>query len=362
MSLRKKGFTILFVMLFLLTSGCMAEEGIAAFAKEDPVNTNADLQRIIEESLKNGETEISFETTELEKEDLDELNKSQDGYYGTVKSYEITIMDLLGISKVTLNCEISDNYYVERALLHGEEIPEDRTQAKELLKACEVLLPEIEEEKTEYDREQRIHDLLVEDTKYGFRKGDEGDGSAAYSSYGALVENTAVCNGYAQAMKLLCDLSGLECRMVVGKADGENHAWNLVKLDDSWYHVDVTWDDPKPDDPDRVFYHYFNVDDDMIAIDHTWDADAYPKADSEAYNYYVLNDLTCSNYEEFQDLCEVILSEEGADSFQIQVKDYDEDTYSEDHLQFLFHLTDKNNMNIQTVGKAPCVTIYLRFS
>lgn len=59
--------------------------------------------------------------------------------------------------------------------------------------------------------------------------------------YGALVLKKAVCNGYAEGMKLLCDLSGVTCKMISGTADGEKHAWNLIKLDKEWYHADLTW-------------------------------------------------------------------------------------------------------------------------
>jgi hypothetical protein len=361
--LKKKVFVLFLAVILILVTGCGGEGGIDAFAKEDSVNTREELYKLVEEALKNGETEISFETTELDQDDLDELNKSQDGYYGTVDSYNIMVNDLFDTSSVTLYCEISDNYYVENALLYGEEIPKGRSKAKKLKKTCEEILPEIlGDEDTEYGCEKRIHDYMVRNVKYGYKKDDKGEDSKAYSSYGALVDKKAVCNGYAQAMKLLCDLSGIECSMIVGKADGENHAWNLVKLDDSWYHVDATWDDPTPDDPERIFYHYFNTTDDMIALDHEWNGDIYPAADNEDYNYFVMNDLVCSNYEEFRDLCEYIFSEEQPDTLQIQVLDYNDDTYSDENLEFLFRLADRDHMDIQTVGTAPCVTLYIRFS
>ena len=66
---------------------------------------------------------------------------------------------------------------------------------------------------------------------------------------GALIKNKVVCEGYAKAFKYLLDSLKIECILVSGTAinssgESESHMWNYVKLDDKWYAVDVTWDDP----------------------------------------------------------------------------------------------------------------------
>ncbi len=95
---------------------------------------------------------------------------------------------------------------------------------------------------TLYEKVKSIHDYVCELTTY-----DSG-GRYVYSAYGSLVDNRAVCEGYAEAFKLLCDKSGIECILVSGKGKNdsatENHMWNYVKMDDGkWYAVDTTWDD-----------------------------------------------------------------------------------------------------------------------
>ena len=56
-----------------------------------------------------------------------------------------------------------------------------------------------------------------------------------------------VCEGYARCYKVLMDKAGIPTEVVSGKnrtdEDLSSHAWNLVNLDGTWYHVDVTWDD-----------------------------------------------------------------------------------------------------------------------
>ncbi len=98
---------------------------------------------------------------------------------------------------------------------------------------------------TLYEQALSLHDLLCEAVgAYGCPGGQWGGQSA----YEAIVNKLAVCNGYATAYKLLCDLKGIPCHIVYGySVDGtkqESHAWNVIKLDDGqWYEVDVTWDD-----------------------------------------------------------------------------------------------------------------------
>lgn len=53
-----------------------------------------------------------------------------------------------------------------------------------------------------------------------------------------------VCEAYSRALKVLCDACGIPCVLVDGLGDGGAHMWNSVCIDDKWYAVDVTWNDP----------------------------------------------------------------------------------------------------------------------
>lgn len=67
---------------------------------------------------------------------------------------------------------------------------------------------------------------------------DSGKGRLAATAYGALVENTANSQGVAIAYKALCGLLELECAVVEGKLADTVHYWDMVKLEDNWYHID----------------------------------------------------------------------------------------------------------------------------
>jgi len=61
----------------------------------------------------------------------------------------------------------------------------------------------------------------------------------AATAFGALVNGSAVGEGFAMAFKALCDELGFDCRVVLGYLDGRVHAWNIVLLYGDYYHIDV---------------------------------------------------------------------------------------------------------------------------
>ncbi len=111
-----------------------------------------------------------------------------------------------------------------------------------------------------YEKELYIHDRICEKASY-----EVTDDPLIYTAYGALVTGRAVCEGYSRAMQLVCDKVGIPCVLVYGDASGEGHMWNLVSINDEWYHLDVTWDDTD----DKIYRTYFNVCDSEILESHT---------------------------------------------------------------------------------------------
>ncbi len=99
---------------------------------------------------------------------------------------------------------------------------------------------------TDEEKIKRIHDWMVNEINYA-EEDNQNDNS--YDVYGGLLEKNAVCEGYARTFKLLMDHLNIPCLLVAGTATNSNgqtesHAWNMVSLGDTWYAIDVTWDDP----------------------------------------------------------------------------------------------------------------------
>lgn len=95
-----------------------------------------------------------------------------------------------------------------------------------------------------------IHDYLVLNCTYDTRVTTNSAPHDSFTAYGALVNRTAVCQGYAAAFQLLTQKLGISG--IVVQSTAMNHAWNMVFYNDQWYHVDVTWDDPVPDQAGKV--------------------------------------------------------------------------------------------------------------
>ena len=84
-----------------------------------------------------------------------------------------------------------------------------------------------------------LHDYLADRYAYDTRR--ESSNADAYSF---LRDGVGVCQAYALAFMALARGAGLEADFVASAA--MDHAWNHVRVDGVWYHVDVTRDDPIP--------------------------------------------------------------------------------------------------------------------
>jgi len=62
--------------------------------------------------------------------------------------------------------------------------------------------------------------------------------------YGVLLEGRGTAFGMSATFYQLCRAESLPCYIVIGTKNGAAHAWNLVFLENSWYHIDLTGEDP----------------------------------------------------------------------------------------------------------------------
>ena len=137
---------------------------------------------------------------------------------------------------------------------------EKRNELKATLDAvCQKVMTETQKLKTEYEKEKYINDYLCDTVAY------TESGKFVNTSYGALVEGSALCEGYSRAFKLLCNNAGIECSLIVGQSQGEGHMWNRVNIDKKLSYVDVTWNDRT----EFKTYTYFNITEEQLLFDHT---------------------------------------------------------------------------------------------
>ncbi|ASZ16097.1 MULTISPECIES: S-layer homology domain-containing protein [Bacillus] len=154
---------------------------------------------------------------------------------------------------------------------------ETKEQTEYVMKQAKAIVSSITQVgMDDHEKVKAIHDYVVKHVSYD-------TSYKAYTAYEALVNRSAVCQGYALLTYQLLKEAGIENHFVVGTGDGQPHAWNLVKIENKWYHLDTTFDDPLPDEQGRVTYSYFNLSDEQIARNHEWNRGDYPQATT---NYY----------------------------------------------------------------------------
>ena len=150
---------------------------------------------------------------------------------------------------------------------------------------------------SDFQKEVFVHDFVINNIHYDETLGDGGAKIQPYTVYGALVEHKAVCEGIAKTVKLLLNMLDVKCIVVSGKFNGQGHAWNIVKLDDWAYNLDVTMDMGHVIHKGKMRYNYFNFRDSDIKNYKRDNADQLPICKAIRNNYLVRVGGYVSNYE-----------------------------------------------------------------
>lgn len=192
--------------------------------------------------------------------------------------------------------EITDYEELTRVIKEGTDFNITNSTLKaNYEKVKEIVAAVIKPGMTEVEKEAALHDYLITHTKYDVKeynnviKDENSYNPYVHNENSVLINGLGVCDGYAKSMQLLLDAVGIENWLVYGSGfSGKQkvgHAWNMVKLDGMYYHLDATWDDPVPDMGNFISYRYFNVSDDDMKKDHEWEYTNYKRCTSTKYNF-----------------------------------------------------------------------------
>ena len=144
----------------------------------------------------------------------------------------------------------------------------------------------------DFEKALYIHDYIVLNSEYDLELLEilETEGkltgelrSERYTEYSVLINGTGICGSYALAYRALMNAAGVDCLYL--SSQQMNHAWNMVKIDGEWYHVDCCWDDPVPDTYGDARRTYFlRTDAEIMELNHySWVPGTY-KATSILYS------------------------------------------------------------------------------
>ncbi len=186
-------------------------------------------------------------------------DKLQEEYQTAIEAFTYDNPDVfyIDVTKMYINIETIQKIFSTKynVYINSAKDPTyllDGFTSKEQIDQCESQVIAVKNQilnqiagKNDIEKMRYIHDYLVDTIEYDQTFGEKN----IYNIYGALVSKTCVCEGYAKASQYLLNEAGLENIIITGTAtnsDGktENHAWNYVNIDEKWYAIDTTWDDP----------------------------------------------------------------------------------------------------------------------
>lgn len=193
-----------------------------------------------------------------DQDELSDINNYTHPYNGF--SHIETEFDSLG--KVTLSIVNTYSY----------------TDIERINQKIDEILPQLTNEANSVRTNiKNIHDYIINNTKYDSDKAENR--ASKYRSdvaYGPLFQGYAVCGGYTDLMELFLERLGVKSY----KVSSDSHVWNAVLVDNVWYHLDLTWDDPVASDGTEYLEHdYFLIStpklSDLDTTQHTFNQNVY---------------------------------------------------------------------------------------
>lgn len=183
----------------------------------------------------------------------------------TVKSYKYTGSS--SRTKLVINYKMT--YFSTKA--------QERYAQQQSKKIAQSIM---KKNKGDFNRVKAVNDYIVGRATYG------GKGNVRYTTYGVLKNRTAVCQGYAITAYRMFKEMNIPVQYVRGNSKNQNHVWLKVKVNKTWHNLDVTWNDPTPNNNYNRKYNYFLISDREMSKTHRWNNSGYAKATSKKYDFF----------------------------------------------------------------------------
>lgn len=222
--------------------------------------------------------------------------------------------------------------YMEVLLKTGtEDIPamNEKYQA-----AVKSIVSRVDSSWSDYEKALFIHDYITENCSYDIELSEKLTASTdedlldceqlGTSAYGCLVDNLAICSGYANAFQALMHELGIQCGKTRGQIEEDGvsngHVWNFITLDGENYFVDVTWDDSgeNPDEPAPPDHSYFCITGEELYSSHRLnDDEADPVCTATKYNYHIASGYYLESYD-FSSVSSIIDAQSGKELIELK--------------------------------------------
>ena len=292
---RLSGRLISILVLIIIAAAalafCVAAASFSAEAEdleyyENEIEASAELRQIMKDRKGTAEIGIKGKTDQeglqqiigrLVAEATEHTGKPDEGDYILFQyaSYKGQARTAISGGSPVVELEYDLSYYDNK-----DQEDEVDNKVKEIISELDL------GNKTNHEKISAIHDYLCENIEY---EAAEDENNIRRTAYGALVEGTAVCQGYSVSLYRLLLEAGIDNRIIFGKGISPigtigSHTWNIVNLYGKYYYIDCTWDDCKGDRDYFLVPTGSGFEDEHIA-DESYGEDffteRYPMADEE---------------------------------------------------------------------------------
>lgn len=187
-------------------------------------------------------------------------------------------------SKGNISAQISFKYPLQVVATLKKYDKEALSQMTNLVNTC------VTSDMKDYEIEQALLMAYIKGVTYSLHEDDSINAtSMTHTLQGSFTgDRKIVCDGYAKSFMHLMNMVGIPTQFITGTSTDETgksvgHAWNLIKIQGAYYHVDSTWTDQQFEEVG--LYDYINEVDSYMAKDHIWNKNTYPKANTLTYTF-----------------------------------------------------------------------------
>ena len=252
--------------------------------------------------------QIPSEENEIYRELYERIRSGEDSaqLYAQVKTeqfweaYYALLADHPEFFWIGSNIEVSESAMTGNVVSYKLSTTVEASEREEMRLRLEAsadnIIGGIEDGASDYEKIRYVYEYMINTTDYV-------PGSAYDQNVqSALIYHASVCAGYARAFQYVLHRMGMFCTYVTGKAINReagtvgDHAWNIVRIGENYYHVDVTWGDPvfvgdaEGAQHHSMNYNYLCCTDAELVSTHEADTSApMPACTDESLNYYRLN-------------------------------------------------------------------------
>lgn len=99
-----------------------------------------------------------------------------------------------------------------------------------------------------------VYDLLAEGAEYTGEAMYDESMQLRHTAYGAIVDQKAICDGFALAYQYMLSMRGIPCIVIPGESEGNAHTWNIAEWNGRWHEMDLTWDISAGEEGGRRYY------------------------------------------------------------------------------------------------------------